>query len=416
MRVEVYVISTAEPRKWRLKAKIYRPGAPMEERSKRVHGLVARATADRAAKAWQKELAAEGAGGAPRTVGDAIDYYLAEIAPVALQLAGEAAARSVLNLHVRPHVGQVALARLGAEHVDRILAEAHKRGLGYRSKVKIRAVFGRLCSILIRRKWLVENPVRLTDPPRDDEAKVNRRIPMDAVARILAAARGSWLELPVSIALTCGLRRGEICGLQVADLDLEAGLVHVRRKIADVGGRIAIGAPKARSARAVSFPPELAPAFAAHLVKLDQTLRVLRGTGLEGSDWLFMGSRGAGLRPQILTHAVAPLCRAAGLPPGIQLHALRHTHASEMLARGADLIEVSRRLGHSRASTTTDNYLGESLEAQARLGRVAAGLFARAQAPAASLSPMVQRLLAEAQGAKGVNSGCQGETDTPNGP
>lgn len=395
MRIEVMPVATGE-RKWRLKARIYRDGEPVETQWKRVPGEVNRPAADRAAKAWHKELVA-GGNGAPRTVADAIDYYLTEIAPVALQMTGLAAVRSVLTLHVRPHIGSVPMARLDVEHVDRIMAAAHKRGLGYRSKVKVRAVFGRVCSLMVKRKWLAENPVRLTDKPKDDEVKVNRRIPRDALGQILAKVQGTWLELPVSVALSCGLRRGELCGLQIADLDLEAGLLHVRRKVAEADGVIEVGAPKARSARTVSFPPELAPLFATHLVKMDRTLRVLRGDGLAAEDWLFMGARGGMLRPQMLTHSLAPVCRAAGLPPGLQLHSLRHTHASEMLANGADLIEVSRRMGHSRASTTTDFYLGVGEDAQARLGKVASAILQRAQPQVPALPDSIRRLLVAAQ-------------------
>lgn len=61
--------------------------------------------------------------------------------------------------------------------------------------------------------------------------------------------------------------------------------------------------------------------------------------------------------PAVLPSAtVSRLCRRLGLPKGASLHVLRHSHASLLLEKGADIATVSERLGHSSVRTTADIY------------------------------------------------------------
>lgn len=91
----------------------------------------------------------------------------------------------------------------------------------------------------------------------------------------------------------------------------------------------------------------------AHKVE-QMTLRLALGRG--GQPTLVFSDREGGmLSPDNLSRNWRRVCRAKGLP-SVSFHALRHTHASVLLAAGVPVLTVSKRLGHSKASMTLDTY------------------------------------------------------------
>lgn len=77
---------------------------------------------------------------------------------------------------------------------------------------------------------------------------------------------------------------------------------------------------------------------------------------LENLDLVFANPDGSPLRPDSISAAVSRYCRLLKLPKGANLHALRHTHGSHLLAAGVDLPKVSERLGHSSVYVTATVY------------------------------------------------------------
>jgi site-specific recombinase XerD len=73
-------------------------------------------------------------------------------------------------------------------------------------------------------------------------------------------------------------------------------------------------------------------------------------------DLIFANPNGTPLKPDTLSASISRLCRRLGLPKGVSLHTLRHSHGSVLLADGVDLATVSERLGHSSVRVTADIY------------------------------------------------------------
>ena len=379
--ITVWAISVG-PGAWRLKATI-RLGAGQEPvvRSRRLQAPNRKA-AERAADIWKRELEqAPAPAGTPETVAELVAYYFDTFAPAQnLAMNTVRSARNALDGHVVPAIGDVRLGQLGVAEVDLVMKAAQRKGLAHQTRVRIRASLNRLCVMAQKRGWLRDNPVALSDPPRDNRVQVKRRVPPATAGALLQRVAGTWLELPTLLGLLCGLRRGEICGLQICDLNLGDRQVSVRQAVAEAGGEVELRAAKAKSFRTVTFPPGMLELVAQHLRERDTQQRALLGRSLAGTDWLFIGRTAERMRPQNLTRAISEACRAVGLPPGIALHSLRHTHASEMLEDGAPLADVSARLGHSKVSTTTDFYWTVGEDTHARMSDHASGVLARARA------------------------------------
>ena len=181
------------------------------------------------------------------------------------------------------------------------------------------------------------------DPTADLRApKKSQKLPQvltrDEVARLLATPRGTSPSALRDRALlelmyACGLRASEATGLQLRDIDLEAGLLRAsgkgsKERIVPIGGE----------------------AITAVRLWLERGRPAL--VGLAPEPHLFVNHRGGGLTRQGLYKIVQRHARAAGLEGKMSPHTLRHTFATHLLAGGCDLRSVQEMLGHADIATT----------------------------------------------------------------
>jgi integrase len=179
----------------------------------------------------------------------------------------------------------------------------------------------------------------------------------------LVAAMPSRYRLMTLLAAWCGLRFGELAELRRSDVDLNTGVLHIRRGVVRVNGQVLVGAPKtASSVRDVAVPPHLMPAVREHL-------RAHIGGGRDGL--LFPAHHGGHLATATLYRVFYPARDAAGRPD-LRWHDLRHTGAVLAASTGATLAELMARLGHS----TPGAALRYQHAAQGRDAQIAAALSA----------------------------------------
>jgi integrase len=121
-------------------------------------------------------------------------------------------------------------------------------------------------------------------------------------------------------------------------------------------GGVRLKAPKTRAGqRTISLPATAVEALRDHR-RLQLEHRLVLGMGRPGpEDFVFLRATGEPWRPDDLSSSWYKTVRKLGLPL-VRLHALRHTHASALIAAGLDVVAVSRRLGHSNPTTTLSVY------------------------------------------------------------
>ncbi len=147
----------------------------------------------------------------------------------------------------------------------------------------------------------------------------------------LAVLLGGWLAL----------RYGEVAELRRKDVDLERGVVKVRRGVTWPDGKPVVGTPKsAAGVRDVHAPPHLLPALEHHL-----DVHTARGP----DSLLFPNTSGAHLHPRTFGRWFNRARAAAGRPD-LRFHDLRHTGAVMAARAGATIAELQARLGHSTAA------------------------------------------------------------------
>ncbi len=192
----------------------------------------------------------------------------------------------------------------------------------------------------LQRQGLVDsNPARLAPTPKG-EKRLPHFLTVDEAFHLLGQPGGQdsfQVRRDRAILETLyasGLRLSELAGLNLKDLDLEAGVIKVLGKGAKE--RLALLGEPARKALAAYLP------FRSALSKR---------TGMK-EEALFLNRRGGPLSPRGVARVVGAWARKAGLPGGLSPHGLRHSFATHMLEGGADLRTVQELLGHASISST----------------------------------------------------------------
>lgn len=178
----------------------------------------------------------------------------------------------------------------------------------------------------------------------------------EAARKLLDAVKGEPMEALFTVALTCGLREGEMQALRWSEVELGKQRLRVTATLAGVREGVPVfGEPKTKHARRTVWLSGIATeALERH--QIEQEYR----RGLAGPAWVenglvFPNEVGAPLwRSQIRRQWLRVLSKA-DLPP-IRVHDLRHSAASILLAEGVPVKVVSEMLGHSDVTTTLRIY------------------------------------------------------------
>ena len=239
------------------------------------------------------------------------------------------------------------------------MAELYRKGQSRSSVARKLSSLRTFVRFLRREGWINDDPVVLAPSPRRDR-KVPAHLSMDEMTRLLDAPDGSTDlgrrdRAILELFYASGLRLSELVGLDVEDVNLQARIVRVRGK----GGkeRLVPFNTSAQTALRVWYA-DRARLRAAHppSARRPGPGRVRAGVGRSKSggdgDPLFVNARGTRLTGCSVQRLVARYVSGCSTRFGISPHALRHSFASHLLQRGADLRAIQELLGHVQLSTT----------------------------------------------------------------
>ena len=257
-----------------------------------------------------------------------------------------------VRLHVLPALGRVRVSALTPQHLQKLYAQKLKDGLSPTSVAHLHAVLHRALSQGVRWGVVSRNVAQAVDPPRI-QRKEFQALNAEQAKRLLGAARGDRLEALYVLALTTGMRQGELLGLRWQDVDLEMGALQVRVTLQRGG---TLGEPKTDKARRQIILVEIAmDALGRHRNNQWQE-RIGAGAAWADHDLVFTNTLGGPVDANNLRKRSFPaLLRRAGLPR-IRFHDLRHSAATLLLSLGTNPKVVQEVLGHSQIGVTMDVY------------------------------------------------------------
>jgi integrase len=261
----------------------------------------------------------------------------------------------LLKLHIRPMLGAKPMQAIRAQDLNALYTSLHDklapRTVGHVHRL-LHLVFAHAT------KWgnIKRNVVALVDAPKvpATEAPV---LQLTEIPQMFDAVRGRSLYPIAVVALGTGMRRGELCALRWQDVNLDAATLRVERSLEQTRkSGLRFKEPKSkRGRRTISLSAIVVAELRKHwAAQQEQRLSLgLGGSPLDGlvfADW-----DGSPWAPDRLSDNFADTMEAAGLPH-VTLHTLRHTHASQLIRSGVDILTVSRRLGHATATVTLNVY------------------------------------------------------------
>jgi integrase len=288
------------------------------------------------------------------TVGEYLEQWLVDSVWGTVRSSTFERHEQIVRVHVNPTLGRVRLKNLTPPHVRGLIAGRLESGLASATVRKIHSTLHKALSQAVSDGLIPRNAADVKAPrPAPEEM---RPLSEGEARTLLEAARGDRFEALYALAITTGLRRGELLGLRWDDVDLEGGTLRVGRALVREGGRHAVGETKTRRGRRqVRLTPRTVNALKAHRKRqLEEKLRL---TGLyEDSGLIFATQRGTAVNPEnLIRRSFKPLLNRAGLPD-IRFHDLRHTCATLLLARGVHPKLVQELLGHATIAMTLDTY------------------------------------------------------------
>jgi integrase len=286
--------------------------------------------------------------------------------------------QGIIAKQVKPHIGNLAIQKLRAVDLNELYAKLIREGLSARTVGHVHRVLHRALGHAAAWHVVQQNVASLVRPPRVASTEIEI-IREGEIKAVLQKLRGRTMYPIAATGLATGMRRGELLALRWQDVDLDGGKIRVERSLEQTKAGLRFKSPKTKHGRrTISINLSTISELRAHLKQQNET-RLALGKGRGPADSLvFPTWDGAPRSPNALTKEWSVAMEAAGL--NITFHALRHMHASSLIAAGLDVLTISRRLGHASPTITLGVYGHLFTNTDDKAAEVMEALFAKVSA------------------------------------
>lgn len=254
----------------------------------------------------------------------------------------------IIRRNINPHLGGLNLSVIKPNVLQRYYQDLQKAKVGPRICQLIHVILSKSFAQALDWGYLTQNPCHSVNRPRNAR-KTMRVLSTAEVKEFLLESKNTPHHALFLLAVTTGLRQGELFSLTWEDVNFADKTISVQKTVYEVDGEFVLGEPKtAKSRRLVTVPWSVLETLRQHKLNLEQ--KNIK------SDIVFCDLRGGYLRRQnFRKRQFLPLLKKADLPM-IRFHDLRHTAATLLLSQGVHPKVVQERLGHSQINTTLDTY------------------------------------------------------------
>jgi len=300
------------------------------------------------------------------SVGDLLKKWLAESATPNCSPGTTAEYQRIVDSHIVPKIGSVKLSAIRPLHIQSMLSALETDKVGARTRQYCYVTLHRAFVVAMRWQLMIRNPCDGVDSPKVKKRQVVP-LTMEQAQTLLKVSESNRFHAAFVLALTTGMRQGELFGLHWESIDLKHGILQVRYSLEEIKGQLRLKEPKSEAGRRqIALPAMAVKALCEHKAKQ-------LAEGLAKCPYVFPDSDGGLLRKCSFHRWTWSKVRTAAKLEGVHFHDLRHTSASIMLSDGVNAKAIQAILGHSTISMTMDTYAHLMPDAQ----RLAASTFDR---------------------------------------
>lgn len=291
------------------------------------------------------------------TLGQWLTYWLEEVIAPTRAASTVHGYGTIIHNHVTPALGTIRLDRLTTAQIQRYLNRKQEEGLSNNTVRKHHGLLHNALEYACRQELVSVNAADRAVAPVFIHPE-HHYYDSQTMSRLFAAVAGTSLEPIVKLAGYLGLRRSEICALKWKNVDREEKVVTIAEARTAVNGRsVDKGTKNASSVRRLGYRG---------LTDLDELLERLwrqreeemarLGGAYQDRGFVICHDGGLPYQPDYVSNLLQRVLRENGLPY-VTLHGLRHSFASIAHSCNVSLFGISRALGHSTTTTTTQIYM-----------------------------------------------------------
>jgi len=287
------------------------------------------------------------------TLGQWLDAWMENYAKLQVRPSSHKTYQGFIENHIKPTLGDISLEKLTSMDLQRLYkhllesgrvecteSRSKPKGLSVKTVRNINQMISTALNCAVEQRLISSNPTKGCVLPKL-ERKEMKILPPESLGTFFEEARRSGVFELYYVDLATGLRRGELLGLKWSDIDLDKGIIYVRRQILRQNGEV------------VEAPLKTKNSYRSIAIGAD-AIKVLKGME-QRDEYVFPSPFGGPMSPDSVLHMLQRILKRAGLER-IRFHDLRHTFSVLALQNGVDVKTLSAMLGHYSAGFTLDTY------------------------------------------------------------
>ena len=287
------------------------------------------------------------------TLGEYLERWLSDSVRDTVRARTYERYEQLVRVHITPAIGRVKLKALTPGHVRGLYREKLEAGLAPRTVQYLHRTLSKALKEATDDAMIPRNAAASVKPPQARKEEI-QPLSRDEVRSFLDTVAGDRLEALYVVAISAGLRQGELLGLRWEDLDLDAGVLQVRRTLSETRDGRVFEPPKSGKGRSVRLTRRAVTALRSHR-KQQLEERVNLGPAWAENGLVFASEAGTPIGGRNLIRHFKIRLQRAGLPD-IRFHDLRHTCATLLLRQGVHAKFVQELLGHGDVALTLNVY------------------------------------------------------------
>lgn len=259
-----------------------------------------------------------------------------------------------IKKHIIPVLGDIPLYKLHPRDIQKLYSDMEEKGYSGTTIRYVHNVLHKALGTAVKQLILDKNSADFVEPPKKSNFH-STVLKTNEITVLLKACQNTVIYMPVLLAVSLGLRRGEVLGLKWSDIDYIYNTLNICRTATTYKEEFVLSDVKTKNSnRTLVLADVIIQALREHKIKQDICAAEF-GEGFNPLNLIICARDGSPLSPSVLNKTFKKVLKKSGLPD-IRFHDLRHTNATFLLANNIQAKIVSSLLGHSSIGITMDTY------------------------------------------------------------